>query len=402
MPNQTPLIPVDSDDDEGLSSLSDLAAEVIGDDALDFELLSDTQQRLKNITPPAERYPPLFDRDDEQSSDKIHDQRPKSGFAWGYNLLTLLFLIATGGLIVYFVYLWNNPFSPLNPLAPPTPYIQVTTTPFLVVQATHEPETPTPSVTVEPSPTPEPSTTDGPTQIALSVATDEAIITFEPNPTLTEQTTETPSMTPTQTVEATHTPEPSASMTETQTPEPTHTPTSSATMTATQTPEPSATYTPTHTLEPSHTPTPTLTHTPTASYTPSITPTQTMTPHPDHRFQLSDAGVIYRQNENTLACNWESITGKITDQRGNPLNNYRVRIIDVQDPTRFDVSVSTGTFANLGDGVYEQLLGNTPRAREYRLQVYDVIGLAVSAPITLTTRANCLENVAVVDFVQFR
>lgn len=387
MSDNLPHIPTDSDD-EGLSSLSDLAAEVIGDnDRLDFEKLSDTQQRLKR-TPPAERYPPLFDQyqADEQPTRIPTTQKAKQPASWGYNLLTLLFLLGTGGLIAYFVHVWSDPFTPLNPLSPPTPYVQITTTPFIIVQA-EIPETETPVPTLEPSAThtPEPTFTNvSPTEVPLIIATDD-IEENEPvahtsEPTATFTTTQTPG--PTATFTVTHTAEATTTKTPTLTPE--------ATATKIATSEPTATFTAT------------LTFTPTATFTPTITPTPSPTPHPDHRFQLSKSGVTYRQNENTLGCNWQSITGRITDLRGNPLNGYRVRIIDVQDPTRFDVSVSTGVFANLGDGVYEQLLGNTPRDREYQVQVYDTIGLAISPPFTLFTRSHCAENVTVVDFMQFR
>jgi hypothetical protein len=381
MPDKLPHIPADSDD-EGLSSLSDLAAEVVGLDPLDFEP-TDTQQRLKRTTSSAERYPPLLDHYQDQQAQEHqqpHDEPPRRASSWGYNLLSFLFMIGSLALIVYFVHIWNNPYSPLNPLAPPTPYIQITTTPVSIVQA---PILETETVTFTPEPTITatiaPTVTQAPTEAMLVMPTDD-------------NTTEPATLEPPLTIEPLATLELSA----TSTSEPTNTVTLS--VTAIPTDEPS--YTP----EPTATDLAILTHTsePTATLPPTITHTPSPTHHPDHRFQLSETGVTYRQNDNNLACNWQSITGKVSDQRGNPLNNYRIRIIDVQDPTRFDVSVTTGAFINLGDGVYEQLLGNTPRDREYRVQVYDTIGLAVSAPITLSTRAHCSENVTVVDFVQFR
>ena len=68
-----------------------------------------------------------------------------------YNLLTLLFLLATCGVIAYFGYIWQYPYSALNPLAPPTPLP-------LMVTATLEPSpTFTPSQTYTPSRTPLPT-----------------------------------------------------------------------------------------------------------------------------------------------------------------------------------------------------------------------------------------------------
>lgn len=56
--------------------------------------------------------------------------RGKPKFALLYNLVTLLFVLATVAMVVYVAYLWNNYTSPLNPFPPPTPLpIIVTTTP---------------------------------------------------------------------------------------------------------------------------------------------------------------------------------------------------------------------------------------------------------------------------------
>lgn len=44
-----------------------------------------------------------------------------------YNLITLLFLAGSVALVIYFVLVWLDPFSPLNPLSPPTPLPMVVT-----------------------------------------------------------------------------------------------------------------------------------------------------------------------------------------------------------------------------------------------------------------------------------
>jgi hypothetical protein len=47
-----------------------------------------------------------------------------------YNLITLLFLLGSVALIVYFALIWVDPYSALNPLSPPTPLpLVVTATP---------------------------------------------------------------------------------------------------------------------------------------------------------------------------------------------------------------------------------------------------------------------------------
>jgi hypothetical protein len=82
-------------------------------------------------------------------------------------LLTVLFALATCGVLVYVIYLWQNPYSALNPLAPPTPLP-------VVLTATYTPSwTPTASVTF----TPRPTNTPAPTLPASEVP---ATATFTP------------------------------------------------------------------------------------------------------------------------------------------------------------------------------------------------------------------------------
>lgn len=45
----------------------------------------------------------------------------RSSNALLYNLIALIFVLATVAALVYFVFLWDNYNSPLNPFAPPTP-----------------------------------------------------------------------------------------------------------------------------------------------------------------------------------------------------------------------------------------------------------------------------------------
>lgn len=76
-----------------------------------------------------------------------------------YNLVTLVMLLLTCSLVVYIGLIWQNPYSTLNPLAPPTllPRIvtaTLTVTPTLTPTETRTPSrTPTPSETFTPAPT---------------------------------------------------------------------------------------------------------------------------------------------------------------------------------------------------------------------------------------------------------
>ncbi len=76
-----------------------------------------------------------------------------------YNLVALLMLMLTCGVIGYLVLVWQNPFSALNPLAPPTLLPRIITATYTPTW-THTPtqtftpsRTPTPSETFTPAPT---------------------------------------------------------------------------------------------------------------------------------------------------------------------------------------------------------------------------------------------------------
>ncbi len=80
------------------------------------------------------------------------------------NLITAFFVLASCGLLTYFGLIWQNPYSALNPLAPPTPLP-------LVITATY-----TPTFTLTPAPTLTPSQTFTPSPIPSLAPT----LTFTP------------------------------------------------------------------------------------------------------------------------------------------------------------------------------------------------------------------------------
>ena len=98
----------------------------------------------------------------------------------GRNLVTLFFLLASCSVIAYIAIIWQNPYSALNPLAPPTPLP-------IVITATH-----TPTNTLTPSPTLTPIPTRTPTAPPLTPTFTpvflEGISTQEVTPTATEDT----------------------------------------------------------------------------------------------------------------------------------------------------------------------------------------------------------------------
>lgn len=94
---------------------------------------------------------------------------PRRRFSLLWNLLTVLALLGTLGIVVLFVLLFTNPYSSLNPFPPPTLPVALalpsaTPTPEGWQPPTETP-TPSPSPTVTPtaSPTPSPTITSTPT-----------------------------------------------------------------------------------------------------------------------------------------------------------------------------------------------------------------------------------------------
>jgi len=78
-----------------------------------------------------------------------------------YNLVTLLLLLLTCSLVVYIGLIWQNPYSVLNPLAPPTLLPRIITATYTVTWTLTPSPTLTPSRTLPPSQTftPAPTTT---------------------------------------------------------------------------------------------------------------------------------------------------------------------------------------------------------------------------------------------------
>ncbi|MDX2075023.1 MAG: hypothetical protein SFZ02_01220 [bacterium] len=126
------------------------------------------------------------------------------------------------------------------------------------------------------------------------------------------------------------------------------------------------------------------------------------TPTGDKPFMISNAGVLYIPNANGRDCNWSSIAGTVTGLNNEPLDGYAVQIVDIEEPTRLNVVVNSGSSLNLGAGGFELALGSTPRIRSYRIQLFDSSNTPVSEPFQIITREECDQNVAVVNFVQVR
>jgi hypothetical protein len=126
-----PVIPVDDVDD----------VEDEDDDVFDVDEVEEEPAAPPRIyTPPDERFPPVHDTPPAPAVERPSVVKPaappqppkKRGRRrgdWRHNVAALFFSLATVGMLIYFVHLWNNPWSSLNPLPPITPFIIVTVTP---------------------------------------------------------------------------------------------------------------------------------------------------------------------------------------------------------------------------------------------------------------------------------
>jgi hypothetical protein len=97
-------------------------------------------------------------------------QQTSKGRGCLYNLLTLLFLVLTVAALLYGVYLFQNPYSTLNPLPPPTSLP-------IIITATAQPPTDVPPPTTEAFETLAP--------VDTTLATPEPTPTVEAQPTAT-------------------------------------------------------------------------------------------------------------------------------------------------------------------------------------------------------------------------
>ncbi|MBI1258460.1 MAG: hypothetical protein GC204_13415 [Chloroflexi bacterium] len=113
---------------------------------------------------PDEAPPPTAPLKDPPKQRPPVKRKNNSSSDLGRNLVSLFFLLASCGVIAYIAILWQNPYSTLNPLAPPTPLP-------VVITATY-----TPSATFTASPTLTPTLTLTPTAIPTLAPT----LTFTP------------------------------------------------------------------------------------------------------------------------------------------------------------------------------------------------------------------------------
>jgi len=261
--------------DAELPDLSHLDIPDADDEALESLQRMDDIMRPLEITPKEERYPPLpsdiakaEQRQRVQSSPRY--MRPRHSRR--NNFLTVFFLLLSVGVVAFYALIWVDPQSPLNLLAPPTP--------FLVVTATNDPN-----------------------PVFVPTAIPEIV---EGQPTAS--------------------------------------------------PEPADLF----------------------------------------PFAIAPDGVLYVANQNGRDCNWASIAGAVVNTNNDPLPGFGVRVAGDQ----VSATVFSGTNSSYGAGGYELNLGGAPMASTFTVQLVTTGGAPLSDILTVTTRDDCNQNVAIVNFVQ--
>jgi len=181
------------------------------------------------------------------------------------------------------------------------------------------------------------------------------------------------------------------------------------------------TYTPTATFTPGPpTATASATGSPTASFTPlpTATPTASSTPVlalPTLATSLSTTlpntprftqaavpftvkSIDYQPNRTSDNYKWSSIAGTVSDIQGVPLKGVAVSVMGgggTIDETHF-----SGQESRFGDSGFEVFLGSQPRVDTYTVQLLSKTNSPLSDSVTVRTRADCKQNVVVVNFQQ--
>lgn len=144
---------------------------------------------------------------------------------------------------------------------------------------------------------------------------------------------------------------------------------------------------------------------PTATDLPTPEPSATFTPlplealataAPAFPFTVANDGALFMPNTNSEGCNWSSIAGSVTDASGAGLNGYGVRIAG----GGLDETVFSGAAPIFGPGGFELFLNGVPLEQTYTVQLLDEAGAPASPAVSVTTRANCQQNVAILSFVK--
>lgn len=114
--------------------------------------------------------------------------------------------------------------------------------------------------------------------------------------------------------------------------------------------------------------------------------------------------VTYKKNfaHPDKGCNWMGVAGQVLDGSGNPVKNLVVIATGVLQGTDIMQVDIAGLHDAYGPGGYEIELGNSVVATTNMIYitVYDLDGSALSSPVSIATRADCNQNLLILNFRQ--
>lgn len=254
-----------------------------------------------------------------------------------YDVITVIFVVLTVGVIGVMVLIINDPNTALNPFPPPTvaPTIQL------------------PTLTASPTITPTNTATATPTASATPTATATGTATATPTATATA------TMTPTQVLSG------ATPQFQLPTPRPTSLPALD---------------------DGSGDAVPGTENTP-----PPVPQAATRSPFP-----FTASPTRYQPSENVSGCQWLSIAGTVAGLVGEAVPGLAIEI----SGDNFRAVQFSGSAARWGDSGYEFHVGNAPRSATFTLRLLGPTGGPVSDNVYVDTGNTCQTNVAIVNFVQ--
>jgi hypothetical protein len=101
-------------------------------------------------------------------------------------------------------------------------------------------------------------------------------------------------------------------------------------------------------------------------------------------------------------CNWLGVGGQVIDQQGNPITSLIVKIWGTLEGSPILVYAVTGGSQQLGPGGFLVELADHPISSNgaIYLQVLEISGVDVSAPVQLNTFGDCARNLLLVNITE--
>jgi hypothetical protein len=126
------------------------------------------------------------------------------------------------------------------------------------------------------------------------------------------------------------------------------------------------------------------------------------TPAPAGKYRAE--AIIYKKNfvHPDKGCNWLGVAGQVLDTSGKPALDLVVvaeGVLQGQEILKVDI---TGLHNAYGPGGYELELGNQVLASSNMIYitVFDLAGNPLSSPVSIVTRADCNQNLLMLNFQQ--